>query len=66
MGEIVRRVDPDGRTMGEILYEDVTSKGIFLGLPEDQEHLIAEQQSKTIGWFMGQLLTPSFMNRCGH
>jgi len=62
VGEIVRRVDPNGRTMGEILYEDVTSKGIFLGLPEDQEHLIAEQQSKTIGWFMGQLLTPSFMN----
>ena len=60
LNEIVRRVDPKGRTVGEILYDDVTSDGIFCGLPESQAHLVAPQQAKSLSWLVAQAMTPAF------
>lgn len=31
LNEIVRRIDPKGRTMGEILQDDINIKGVYLG-----------------------------------
>ena len=62
LNEIVRRVDTQKRTIGEILYQDVTQEGLFCGLPEDKLHLVAPQQAKTTNWFLGQTMLPSFIS----
>ena len=35
INEIVRRIDPKGRTMGEIIKEEFKIKGLYLGYSED-------------------------------
>ena len=35
INEIVRRIDPKGRTIGEIISEDFNIKGLYLGHSED-------------------------------
>jgi len=44
LNEIVRRVDPKSRTIGEIFHEDVMSKGMFCGLPEPEAPLVMPQR----------------------
>ena len=62
LNEIVRRVDPKSRTIGEIFHEDVMSKGMFCGLPEPEASLVMPQQSKSMAWLMGQTMLPSFLS----
>lgn len=54
INEIIRRVDPSGRTMGQILREDVGIPGIRCGLLEDELRQVAPQKMMT--------LTQSFMH----
>ena len=35
INEIIRRIDPNGRTMGEIIKEEFKIKGLYLGYSED-------------------------------
>ena len=62
LNEIVRRVDPEERTIGEILYQEVMQDGLFCGLPDDKLHLTVPQQAKSTSWFVGQSMLPSFIS----
>ena len=62
LNEIVRRVDPTGRTIGEIFHDEVMQEGMFCGLPENQAHLVVPQQAKTKNWLIGQSMLPSFVS----
>ena len=50
MNELVRRVDPQGRTMGQILREDVGIKGVRVGLTQDELTRVAKQTQASIAW----------------
>jgi len=62
LNEIVRRVDPWGRTIGEILYQEVMQEGMFCGLPDSKSHLVAPQQAKSMLWLVDQSMLPSFIS----
>jgi len=47
LNEVVRRVDPSGRTMGQILREDVGIPGIRCGLVDDELNQVAPQKMST-------------------
>ena len=50
LNEIVRRVDPMERTIGEIIREDLKIPGIRCGLNEDELTLIAHQRQPPLSW----------------
>ena len=50
MNELVRRVDPQGLTMGQILREDVGIKGVRVGLTQDELTRVAKQTQASIAW----------------
>ena len=50
INEIVRRVDPKGRTVGEFLQEEIAApldltNELFIGIPDDLHHKIAPLKS---------------------
>ena len=66
LNELVRRVDPQGRTMGQILREDVGIQGVRVGLTQDELTRVAKQTQASIAWslfylFFGKL--GSFENK---
>lgn len=64
LNEIIRRVDPQGRTMGEILQQDIGIDGLKLGLKtkEDFERTTNEA-CVTQGTIMTQGLLPLWLGR---
>ena len=60
--EIIRRVDPQGRTIGEILNEDVQIDGIHCGLSDDQKKS-ATLSCPSMGFMIGQSLLPKWAGR---
>ena len=50
LNEVVRRVDPQGRTMGQILREDVGAPGVRVGLTQDEMAMVAKQTWASTTW----------------
>lgn len=52
LNEVIRRVDPQGRTLGEILRQDVGIPGIRVGLTEDElrTRVTPSQKQASIAW----------------
>ena len=50
LNEVVRRVDPQGRTMGQILREDVGVPGVRVGLTQDEMTMVAKQTWASMTW----------------
>ena len=64
LNEIVRRLDPKGRTMGEILQEDINIDGIYLGDSNDTETTVPVPQTVISNSFiLSQTLTPAWMGK---
>ena len=58
LNEIIRRVDPGRRTLGEILQEDVPVDDIFCGLSDSQLGQTATLSTKSLWWLAMQSITP--------
>lgn len=64
INEIVRRIDPKGRTMDEILREEVNLDGIFISLESDEE-LKRVHNLKQIGLasILKEIMTPKWAGK---
>ena len=58
MNEIVRRVDPEKRTIGEILKNEVCIDGVHCGISEGQIENTALLRVKPFSWLIRQCFTP--------
>ena len=58
LNEIIRRVDPNQRTLGEILQEDLQIDDIFCGLGENELKRTANLTTNSKFWILVQSLTP--------
>ncbi len=64
VNEIVRRVDPNGRTMGEILRDDVNIDGVYVGLrDEDKIASAAKLTTSSDKYIMRQSFLPKWAGR---
>ena len=64
LNEIVRRLDPKGRTMGEILKEDINIDGIYLGESNNSDTAVPVPQTVISNSFiLSQTFTPSWMGK---
>ena len=61
LNEIVRRVDLKGRTIGEILREDINIDGLHCGLPENVTGKVCPLEAKSMGWVVYNSIIPYFM-----
>ena len=61
LNEIVRRVDIKGRTIGEILREDINIDGLFCGLTDKEISRVSPLESKSISWVILNSIIPYFM-----
>ena len=61
LNEIVRRVDLKGRTIGEILREDIDSDGLFCGLTDKEIKRVSPLESKSMSWVVLNSIIPYFM-----
>ena len=58
LNEIVRRVDIKGRTIGEILQEDINIDGLYCGLPDNEIQQISPLEAKSMGWLVFNSIIP--------
>ena len=66
LNEIVRRVDPQGRTIGEILREDVVGPlgaDAFIGLTAPEMARVAPIENASVGFMTKQSLIPKALGR---
>ena len=61
LNEIVRRVDNDGRTIGEILKEDINIDGLYCGLPDKELPRVSTLEAKSMGWVLFNSIIPYFL-----
>lgn len=66
VNEIVRRVDPKGRTVGEFLRDEVAEplglgEELFIGIPEKYHHKIAPLKSPKMWYTWSQLALPTYL-----
>ena len=61
LNEIVRRVDTNGRTIGEILKEDINIDGLYCGLPDKEVQRVSALEAKSMGWVFFNSIIPYFM-----
>ena len=61
LNEIVRRVDVKGRTIGEILREDINIDGLFCGLTDKDITRVSPLESKSMSWVILNSVIPYFM-----
>ena len=65
-GEVARRVDPAGRTMGQFLRDEVSNvldADVHIGLQDDELDRISGVQMLGIGYQLGQSLLPKVLGR---
>jgi CubicO group peptidase (beta-lactamase class C family) len=58
LNEIIRRVDPEGRTIGEVLQQDVNIQGLHCGLNDRDMKNARSFKFISPFWFLYQLLLP--------
>ena len=68
LNEIVRRVDPLGRTIGEILENEIEIEGLRCGMNEAERKNTSPLRCKSQNWLLLQSMIPkgnfiSFINR---
>lgn len=63
LNEIVRRVDPEKRTIGEIIVSDIGINGVRCGITEDEAKNVGQLSAKSISWLLLQCFTPKGMYR---
>ena len=61
LNEIVRRVDLQGRTIGQILRDDIKIDGLYLGLKESELPRIASLESWSKNWVIWNCMIPYFL-----
>jgi len=63
VNEIVRRIDPQGRTMGEIIREDANIEGIYVGLKDEEMKNIATVAPPSTMFLYKDSLTPTWAGK---
>jgi len=63
LNEVIRRIDPQGRTISEIFRHDVNIDGILLGLHEDEMEKCVPILAMSSGFMIKQMFTPSWAGR---
>ena len=63
LNEIVRRIDPQGRTMDEILREEIKIDGIHITVNEEEKRKLVPQTSISIGYTLAQSVIPKCAGR---
>lgn len=63
LNEIVRRADPQGRTIGEIIREDINVDGVRVGLTDEELSLVAHEQTPSLKYVLGQSILPGWAGR---
>ena len=58
LNEIVRRVDPQNRTIGEILENEISINGVHCGISEAQIKNTTVLKAKPFSWLIRQCFTP--------
>lgn len=66
LNEIVRRVDPNGRTIGEICREELEIEDICCGIDDDQFDRLTKLEANTMGWVATQSVLPYFLGSKVH
>lgn len=71
LNEIVRRVDPKGRTIGEFLREEISTplglqEELYLGIDEEDHAKIAPLTGRSLAWTYQQLVLPKFAGNLVH
>ena len=66
LNEIVRRVDPKGRTIGEICREDLELNDLYCGLSDKEFEKLTMLDANSFGWVAAQSLLPYFLGSCVH
>ena len=61
LNEIVRRVDPKGRTIGEICREDLELDDLYCGVREEELGRVTALDAMSMGWVATQSLLPYFL-----
>ena len=61
MNEIVRRVDIKGRTIGEILREDIKIDGLHCGLLDSEVQQVSLLEAKSMSWLVYNSIIPYSM-----
>ena len=63
LNEIVRRIDPQQRTMDEILRQEINIDGVHITVNEEEKKRLVSQSSITVGYTLGQSLLPKCAGR---
>ncbi|MCB1646096.1 MAG: beta-lactamase family protein [Pseudomonadales bacterium] len=66
VNELFRRVDPNGRTIGEFLQEELSGPlgaDVMIGVPEDQLSRVSKVQVLSLGYQFAQSFRPRLLNR---
>jgi len=58
LNEVVRRVDPQNRTIGEIIESDMGIDGVRCGINDEEAKNTGQLSAKSISWLLLQCLTP--------
>lgn len=58
LNEVVRRVDPKNRTIGEIIVSDMGIDGVRCGISDEETKNTGNLSSKSISWLLLQCFTP--------
>ena len=58
LNEVVRRVDPKTRTIGEIIVSDMGIDGVRCGISDEETKNTGNLSSKSISWLLLQCFTP--------
>ena len=66
LNEIVRRVDPKGRTIGEICRDDLNIKDLYCGLKDNELSRVTMLDSVSMGWVATQSLLPYCLGSTVH
>ena len=66
LNEIVRRVDPNGRTIGEICREDLKLENLYCGLRNEELSRVTMLDAWSMGWVATQSMLPYFLGSTVH
>ena len=66
LNEIVRRVDPKGRTIGEICREDLELDDLYCGIRDKEFEQLTRLEANTLGWVAAQSILPYFLGSSVH
>ena len=58
LNEVVRRVDPQNRTIGEIIESDMGIDGVRCGINDEEAKNTGQLSAKSISWLLLQCFTP--------